>query len=110
MVIAEESRSQHENKARALRRLRQSLYLSVRDPFAAGAPAVPLDVGRKDRRFWPAVGRALDALDAHAARVSAAAEALGASTARLVAFLQSDPKVWQRANELRARFGHKPLR
>src|SRR5881392_1554055 len=64
LVIAEESRSQHENKARALRRLRQSLYLSVRDPFAADAPAAPLDVGRKDRRFWPAVGRALDALDA----------------------------------------------
>src|SRR5215472_3315452 len=31
MVIAEESRSQHENRARALRRLRQALYLKVRD-------------------------------------------------------------------------------
>src|SRR5918911_4403715 len=31
-VIAEESRSQHENKARALKRLRQALYLRVRDP------------------------------------------------------------------------------
>ena len=30
MVIAEESRSQHENKARALRRLRQALYLKLR--------------------------------------------------------------------------------
>src|ERR671933_2936662 len=30
-VIAEESRSQHENRARALRRLRQALYLKVRD-------------------------------------------------------------------------------
>src|SRR4249920_3023929 len=30
LVIAEESRSQHENKARALRRLRQALYLKVR--------------------------------------------------------------------------------
>src|SRR5438445_3921002 len=31
IVIAEESRSQHENRARALRRLRQALYLKVRD-------------------------------------------------------------------------------
>ena len=30
MVIAEESRSQHENRARALRRLRQALYLKLR--------------------------------------------------------------------------------
>src|SRR5437870_11580266 len=31
MVIAEESRSQHENRGRALRRLRQALYLKLRD-------------------------------------------------------------------------------
>src|SRR5438270_1353963 len=41
LVIAEESRSQHENKARALRRLRQRLYLVLREPFppAGGVPA-----------------------------------------------------------------------
>src|SRR5205823_8783155 len=31
IVIAEESRSQHENRARALRRLRQALYLKLRE-------------------------------------------------------------------------------
>src|SRR6266446_1303748 len=31
IVIAEESRSQHENRVRALRRLRQALYLKLRD-------------------------------------------------------------------------------
>src|SRR5438105_526670 len=31
MVIAEESRSQHENRARALRRLRQAFFLRLRD-------------------------------------------------------------------------------
>src|SRR5213593_3716169 len=34
IVIAEESRSQHENRARALRRLRQALYLKIRDDLA----------------------------------------------------------------------------
>src|SRR5262249_14715592 len=32
-VIAEESRSQHENRARALARLRQALFLQVREPL-----------------------------------------------------------------------------
>src|SRR2546422_9155918 len=31
IVIAEESRSQHENKARARRRLRQALHLQIRE-------------------------------------------------------------------------------
>src|SRR5689334_12976300 len=38
IVIAEESRSQHENKAKALRRLRRALYLDLREP-APDAPA-----------------------------------------------------------------------
>src|SRR5436853_7255137 len=56
IVIAEESRSQHENKARALRRIRQAIYLQVREPVngeqpdaaivAARTPAGRLDVGR----------------------------------------------------------------
>src|ERR1041385_5594531 len=34
IVIAEESRSQHENRARGLRRMRQALYLRLREDFA----------------------------------------------------------------------------
>jgi hypothetical protein len=127
IVIAEESRSQHENRARALRRLRQALYLKLRDdlPPAGRSPealaAHPdyrsargadgrLDLGRKDQRFWPTAGVVLDVLSAVEARVSEAAEALGVSTANLIAFLQTEPKVWEQANYLRARFGHQPLR
>jgi hypothetical protein len=68
-----------------------------------------LDVGRKDARFWPAVGAVLDVLDAHAGRVAEAAAALSVTTANLVDFLRTDAKVWQRANELRQRHGQKPL-
>jgi hypothetical protein len=127
IVIAEESRSQHENRARALRRLRQALYLKLRHPLgpeersAEALAAHPdyraardgdgrLDLGRKDPRFWPAVGVVLDVLATVEARVSAAAELLGISTANLIAFLATDPKVWEQANQLRSRFGHKPLR
>src|SRR5215475_10377922 len=82
IVIAEESRSQHENRARALRRVRQALYLKIREELTAEAVAkrsgLPplaslggrLDLGRKDPRFWPAVGVVLDVLHALEARVS----------------------------------------
>jgi hypothetical protein len=115
IVIAEESRSQHENKARALRRMRQALYLKIRDELETTQP-VPLDaggrldLGRKDPRFWPAVGVVLDVLNAHKARVSDAAHTLGISTGNLIAFLQTDPKVWEQANILRTHFGEKPLK
>src|SRR3954464_6088190 len=36
IVIAEESRSQHENRERALRRLRRALYLRLRDALTPG--------------------------------------------------------------------------
>jgi hypothetical protein len=121
LVIAEESRSQHENKAKALRRLRRALFLELREPPRKApaddpdfAPARGSD-GRlhlsvKDPRFWPAAGVVLDVLAALEARVGEAAERLGTSTGNLIDFLQTDPKLWQAANQLRARFGQKPLR
>src|SRR5438132_8572183 len=65
IVIAEESRSQHENRAKALRRLRKGLYLELREPVATHSAADHpdwrgvlngagrLDLGRRDPRFWP---------------------------------------------------------
>src|SRR5882724_3716998 len=81
IVIAEESRSQHENRARALRRLRQALFLKVREELPAEALAAAavaarpeygtvrdgdgrLHLGRKDPRYWPVVGLVLDVLQA----------------------------------------------
>jgi RF-1 domain len=122
IVIAEESRSQHENRVKALQRLRQAFYLKIRDPLATEAIAAHaeyqdardrqgrLDLGRRDARFWPAVGVVLDVLQQQQARVSEAARGLGISTANLLAFLQTSPKVWEQANLMRAQFGHKPLR
>ena len=56
------------------------------------------------------MGVVLDVLQASEAKVSEAASALGISTANLVDFLRTDPKVWEQANQMRARFGQKPLR
>src|SRR3954453_18233875 len=97
IVIAEESRSQHENRARGLRRLRQALYLKLREPVPEHLGDLPrdrkgrLEVGRKDSRFWPAVGIVLDVLEATEARVSDAAARLGITTGNLIDFLRTDP-------------------
>jgi hypothetical protein len=112
MVIAEESRSQHENKQRALRRLRQRLYLTVREPIGkepAGPGLGGPGVGRRDPRYWEALGRVLDALAECQGRVSEAARLLGVSTGRAVAVLAREPAAWAQANELRQRFGQRPL-
>src|ERR1700676_4600401 len=105
LVIAEESRSQHENKAKALRRLRQAFYLKIREPLGedqlgalgqreelaqAKTRVGRLDVGRRDPRFWPAAGLVLDVLEAAQARVSDAAKLLAISTGNLIDFLQLD--------------------
>src|SRR5829696_10336405 len=51
-VIAEESRSQHENKARALKRLRQRLWLALREPVVEDTSlSVPLTVGRRSEQY-----------------------------------------------------------
>ena len=125
IVIAEESRSQHDNKAKALRRLRQALSLKLRNPVTTSATEATaassaiaaaknaggrLDVGRKDARFWPAVAAALDIFDALHARVHDTATALGITTGNLLAFFATDSKVWEQINILRTKHGHKPLR
>jgi hypothetical protein len=126
IVIAEESRSQHENKAKALRRLRQAFILKLREPIAdAGLGAIAkheviaaIRTGDgklhlatpKDPRFWPAVAVLLDVLDVCEAHVSEAAKRFGTTTANLLSVLELDAKVWAQANIMRRKFGLKPLR
>ena len=121
LVIAEESRSQHENRARGLKRLRQAFYLKLRDaaPVAAAECAEVaairsasgrLTVGRRDARFWPALGVVLDVLHETSARVADAAGRLGCTTGNLIDLLREDPKVWEQTNQLRQQFGHKQLK
>lgn len=122
IVIAEESRSQHENKAKALQRLYQALFLHIRNPLAPGPESIRanpiwdsafgsgrVNLSKRDPQFWPAAGFALDVLDAAEAKVSTAAEWLGLSTGNFVDFLQTHPKLWQAANQLRSKFGHSLL-
>ena len=48
IVIAEESRSQHENRARGLRRMRQALYLKIREELPPQARTAEALAARPD--------------------------------------------------------------
>jgi hypothetical protein len=118
-VSAAESRSQHENRVRALRRLRTALALRVRHPVSGGVPdAVAaciatggrLKVGRRDSRYLPCASAVLDVLHAEDGRVSGAARSLGLTTGNLSRFLTDDPEVLTAANGVRASFSLGPLR
>jgi hypothetical protein len=119
-VIAEESRFQAENRARALKRLRKALALRVRRPVADDATfeAVRacigrdgrLRVGQRDVRYLPALAEVLDLLQKLEGSVGAAAERLGLTTGNLSSFLTADDDLLVEANRLRAEFGLKPLR
>ncbi|HJM89366.1 MAG TPA: peptide chain release factor-like protein [Dehalococcoidia bacterium] len=115
---ATESRSQHENRARALRRLRIAIALTLRAPIVPQAHAASDELaaalgpglGRRDARFWPAVAALLDVLEHFEWKLSSAAKLLGVTTASVSRVLESDVVVLRAANERRRALELKPLR
>jgi hypothetical protein len=119
---AVESRSQHENRARSLRRLRATIALEWRRrlDLAAYSPSPevrglfeksgPGRVGPRSDWYWPAVQQLFDLLLATGASVSGTAERLGITTGSLSRFLTSNPELLAAANSMRSRHGLRPLR
>jgi len=122
MAHAVEDRSQHVNKRRAIRRLRECIALNVRrsvDP-ATYTPSKcmqsyiradgQLRINDRNEDFPLIASEVLDVFVACQTRVSDAARMLGLSTAHLVKFLSQHPKLWKLGNELRKDAGERPLR
>jgi hypothetical protein len=116
--LANESRSQHENRARALRRLRLTIALSLRDAIdletyevpAVLAAAVVRAPGRNDSDRVVAVALLFDALEATGWQVAEAARLLGTTSAAIGRLLMIDDRVWRAAAQRRQAFGLAPLR
>ncbi len=113
-AIANESRSQAQNRRAALRRLRHRLVLELRESVDVAGFALPagfggLAVSRRADDYLPTMGVVLDVLAAARWSVSGAAALLGASTSKLVAVLQGDEKLLAKVNEMRVGAGLKPL-
>jgi hypothetical protein len=121
IVIAEESRSQQENRQRALRRLREAVALTQRNAMSPGEAMpdfyaaalqrdVSLRVSRRHPDYWRITQHVLDTLFASRGGAAEAAALLGLSTGQLVRFLKADSKLWERANLMRQEFGRGLLR
>ena len=120
LVIAEESRSQHENKARALKRLRLAIALNCRADvsIADGPPNAffahqqadgSVAVSPRNPDYPYCVAIALDALHTAGGRMRDAGTLIGMGTAALSDLLTSDPKVMEQANRIRMQHGQKRI-
>jgi len=119
IVTAADSRSQHDNRARAIKRLRAALAFDVRQP-TDGSPPPPAilqamlsgKVAVKERHedFLPAYSWVLDVLFEQQGRLAETADRLGISTGGLVKFLETSTDGWQSAMHIRTEFGQKALR
>jgi hypothetical protein len=115
-ALAVESRSQHENRAKALRRLRITIALALRESadieaytpsevVSAQISAGRLRVADRNPAYPAILGEVFDVLEAAGWRLSDAGTALGLSTASLGRFLEGDPVVFRAANERRVALG-----
>jgi hypothetical protein len=125
MTTGDQSRSQHENKRLALKRLRKEIATSLRAPADLSAPPgaplsdcihtdkrrpkgpLRLDVGRKDHRFWQVVAQLLDRLEAAEGRAGDASDSIGISTSNLIRIFKSDTTALSAAQGIRKKHGHK---
>lgn len=122
VAVAEESRSQHENKAKALKRLRRAIAFGLRRTVSPEnyrpsdlvqscmTDGGRIHLGRRDQRYNAVVWEILDVFYAADARVSSAAELIGVNTAHLSKFMRDDPALWRRVNEMRQAAGRKTLK
>jgi hypothetical protein len=115
-----ESRSQHENRARALRRLRERIAMEFRRPVDPDGYEPPAEVralfgagarpSRRNPELMRGVQSLLDLFVATECSVSATAAAVGVSTGAMSRFLLSEDILARTTNELRKARGMRPLR
>lgn len=122
MAQAFERRSQHENRAVALSRLRQAIALQVRsrlelDGYEASGPlrailpdAKPQQLGPSNDRYWQGMRELLDLFAEIGGSVADTAAVLGMTTGALSRVLLRDGAVMAAVNQLRQERGLPPLR
>jgi len=108
---AAESRSQARNRQSALVRLRHKLAIYMRQnvDLSELPDAKLIEVAKRSLEYPAAMGKVLDVLDHAGWSVSEAAELLGISVGRLVAFLRADAQLFAEVNRQRKKKGFRGL-
>ena len=86
-------RSQHQNRATALKKLRYQIALQVR--IIPGIPPERLDVSLSNDEYPMFMARILDILNDNDFIISQAAQYLEISTSKLIKILRRDKNLWQ---------------
>jgi len=86
-------RSQHQNRATALKKLRYQIALQVR--IIPGIPPERLDVSLSNDEYHIFMARILDILNDNDFIISQAAQYLEISTSKLIKILRRDKNLWQ---------------
>jgi len=111
-VVAGESRSQAENKDRAVKRLKLRIAIDIRhaiDPrfweppawFAKATQAGRLAISHHNEHYPRTAAIVLDLLNSQRGSVGNAAKLLGVTTSSVVKFLAAEPSLWAAANLIR---------
>lgn len=116
--VAVESRSQHENKAKALRRLRERIAVEFRLPMPAEfrwPEAVQIHAGRltlnpRNPALPLVVALVLDAWATYGGEPAMVGERLGVSGSSVIRFLAAHSGAWAVAARIRTERGMAPLR
>ena len=119
-ALGTESRSQAENKTRAIRRLKLRLATELRHPIDSVGFEPPawfgqvvqvgrLAVSHRNEHYARAAALVLDLLDARRGSIGDAAKLLGVTTSSVVKFLEEEPALWTAANGIRKLNGQAPL-
>ncbi|OGV49696.1 MAG: hypothetical protein A2X49_03430 [Lentisphaerae bacterium GWF2_52_8] len=104
-----ESRSQHENRLKSLRKLRLAIALNSRSQQAFRLADEDMELSPKNKRYHLWIAAIFDQLELSGFQSAPAAAALGFSTSRLNRLLARDAKIWQAFNCQRQRHGLPPL-
>ena len=128
-AVANDSRSQHDNRRMAIQRLRMNLAIQLRQPGPLPANALPeivaecifipkkatgdaekrLEIGRKNERFWRVAAYLLDWLDGAEGRLGTVSHGLGISTGNLTAVFKADRHLLAAAQAVRRMHGQTPI-
>ena len=117
----DDSRSQHDNRRMALRRMRMNLAVQLREPVDRTAPRPPagwdrhltpdrggqrrLIVSATSEDYWPIAAFLLDLLEACEGKLSDAAVLAGLTGSNITKVLQADRHALTAAQDVRKRFG-----
>ena len=107
-ATAVESRSQNENKAGALKKLRRLIAMEIRCEKSPGIDT--LAVSTRNDKYPLLLAVLFDTLYRHNFSIAETAEALGLSTNQLVKILAKDTDAWQKVNQERQKREMKALK